>query len=434
MWFFCARLVTSVIARNLPTVCKKNNRLSFMKNFMTKPKTSLHTQPLHSQKFATLFQQHGFHTSSRRPVPPVLLILLKPIAKFSAVLTGRGIRKWFQALSPNERKKVLTKLRRYWYIPAGLVSILSASGVVYYVSHLEDTPVTGRRRFVALTHEQIIKIAQAEANMLKEQFKDKLYPINSIEAYRVLDVAERLLRANPELSQMKFDKWNVYVIKDPMVNACVLPTGDMFVFNGILEIANTQDQLAIILGHEMAHAVLEHGVEELSLASLVDVLVIFSLAALWCIIPSDGIAVITHWFYNKVIKLLTHMPHSRKVEKEADCVGLMFAAKACFDVRAGSLLWNKMSLHEKISSGGDDTLPEFMSTHPDSLQRAEHLDFLLPQAEKWRNENQCPMLPKNDPREAIKLLSILVDNQIAATKAGQDLRKVSLQPGAAKAS
>ncbi|KAK3740863.1 hypothetical protein RRG08_011325 [Elysia crispata] len=382
------------------------------------------------------FLHRGFHTTSRRPVPPALLFLLKPIAKFSAILTGRGIRKWFQALDPVERKKVISNLKRYWYIPAGFVTSLGASGTVYYVSHLEDTPITGRRRFVALTHEQIVKISQAEARMLEEQFKHKLYPSNSFQAARVLDIAQRLLRANPELTQMKFEKWNVFVVKDPTVNACVLPTGDMFVFDGILELANTQDQLAIILGHEMAHAVLEHGVEELSLASLVDLVIIFCLAAIWCIIPSDGIAVITHWFYNKVIKLLTHMPHSRAIEKEADLVGLMFAAKACYDVRAGSLLWKKMSHVEKANPDGSETLllPEFMSTHPDSLKRAEHLDFLLPQAETWRNNMSCPKLPKEDPREAIKVLSDYVNNQLAAEKAGQDLRKVTVQKAELKLS
>ena len=78
----------------------------------------------------------------------------------------RGIRKWFQALDPVERKKVISNLKRYWYIPAGFVTSLGASGTVYYVSHLEDTPITGRRRFVALTHEQIVKISQAEARMV----------------------------------------------------------------------------------------------------------------------------------------------------------------------------------------------------------------------------------------------------------------------------
>lgn len=435
MWSLCGGLSSAAVSRAIPKVLKQCKVIQFSsqqpRSFFLPAKGFLKIP-----KSAGQFCHCKFQTSSRRPVPPALLLLLKPIAKFSAILTGRGIRKWFQALGPAERKKVLSKLRRHWYIPTGFVSALAASGAVYYITHIEETPITGRKRFVALTHEQIAKIAEAEAKMLKDRFKDQLYPMESYEAARVIDIAHRLLMANPELSQKKFDKWTVYVIKDPTVNACVLPTGEMFVFDGILQMANTQDQLAIILGHEMAHAVLEHGVEELSLANFVDVAVIFCLAALWCIIPADGIAVITHWFYNKVIKLLTHMPHSRLIEKEADRVGLMFAAKACYDVRAGSLLWNKMYLKEKIGADGDETipLPEFMSTHPDSLKRAEHLDFLLPQAEAWRNQMSCPRLPANDPREAIKLLSALVDNHLTANKARQDLRKVTLRPGAVKQS
>ncbi|RUS71473.1 hypothetical protein EGW08_020759, partial [Elysia chlorotica] len=328
----------------------------------------------------------------------------------------RSIRKWFQALGPTERKHVLNKLRRYWYIPIGLVATLGASGVVYYTTHLEDTPITGRRRFIALTHDQIMKISQAEARMVSP-FLSIFLLLGIVSCFDFSDFVQILLKRVFSLRLLFFSFFFSF------------QSGDMFVFNGILELANTQDQLAIILGHEMAHAVLEHGVEELSLASLVDIVVIFCLAALWCIIPSDGIAIITHWFYNKVIQLLTHMPHSRTIEREADHVGLMFAAKACFDVRAGSLLWKKMSLMERVSTDGDETLPlpEFMSTHPDSLKRAEHLDFLLPEAETWRNNMSCPKLPKDDPRQAIKVLSDHVNNQIAAKKVGQNLQRVAVQ-------
>ncbi|BFZ16379.1 hypothetical protein BsWGS_19418 [Bradybaena similaris] len=383
---------------------------------------------IRNQQWGT-YQTRVFHTSSRRPIHPVLWIFLKPLAKFSAAMTGRSLRKWFKGLDPAQRAKLWAAVKKHWYVPAGVSTALVGSAGVYYISHIEETPVTGRKRFVAFTHEQIVKIAEAEAAQLIQTYGDKQYGASHPQSQRVLQVAQRLLSANAELRKMQFKEWQIYVIKDPLVNACVLPSGHMFVFDGILEIANTQDQLAIILGHEMAHAVLEHGIEELSLGRFVDVFVIFCLAAIWCIMPFDGIALFTHWFYDRVIHLLTHMPHSRKVEKEADKVGLLFAARACYDTRQGSVLWTKMSYNEKMSEDTNNLLPEWMQTHPDSLKRAHHLDFLEPEAEKWREECKCPKLPPGDPREAVKILSQHIDNIMIANKSGQDLRRVPRQPG-----
>ncbi|XP_005099013.1 metalloendopeptidase OMA1, mitochondrial [Aplysia californica] len=371
--------------------------------------------------------QHArpFHTSPRRPISPILLMLVKPFAKLAAALTGRSVRKWFRGLGPEEREKVWAAIRRRWYIPAGGSVMLTGSGVVYYYTHIEETPITGRKRFIAFTHEQILKISDEEKITLQAAYGSRLFTENDIETLRVIDVMGRLLEANPEMrSGVPFDKWEIYVVNDPVCNACVLPNGCVFVFNGMLKIASSQDELAIVLGHEVAHAVLSHGVEELSLGAFVDYFVILCLAAIWCILPSDGIALVTHWFYNKVIQLLTHMPHSRKIEKEADKVGLMFAAKACYDVRAGSVLWQKMALNEKLTTEATEQLPEWMSTHPDSSKRAEHLDFLLPLAETWRDSMKCPRLPKHDPRQTVIAVSQEVDNILAAKKAGQNLKQV----------
>ncbi|XP_059176688.1 metalloendopeptidase OMA1, mitochondrial-like [Physella acuta] len=367
-----------------------------------------------------------FHTSTRRQIPPIFWVVLKPLAKFGAAVTGRTVRIWFKRLDPQRKKDILAKLKQKWYIPAGIVFVTALAGTYYYISHLEETPITGRKRFITFTHEQIAKISEAEAEMLIQLYKDKYYALNDPQTQRVLQVARRLLKANPELRQMQFDEWKIFVIKDPLVNACVLPSGHMFVFDGILQLANTQDQLAVILGHEMAHAVLGHGIEELSYSGAVDILIIFCLAVIWFFIPLDSFAVLTHWLYNRVIQLMMHMPHSRKIESEADRVGLMFAAKACYDVRDGTVLWKKMSFNEKLTQEG--STPEWMQTHPDSLKRAEHIDFLLPKAETWRNQMKCPKLPANDPRASIPILSQFINDQMLATKTGQDLRKVPLQP------
>ncbi|KAH9491615.1 metalloendopeptidase [Bulinus truncatus] len=366
------------------------------------------------------YSLRSFHTSSRRQIPPIWLLFIKPLAKIGAAVTGRSIRLWFRRLGPEERKHVISNLRKRWYIFAGLGFVLVGVSTFFYISHLELTPITGRKRFIIFTQEQIEKISAAEAKQYEENLVGRYYAKSDVPYQRVFMVAKRLIEANPELQP--FEKWTIHVIKDPLVNAFVLPNNVMFVFDGILQLANTQDQLAIILGHEMAHNVLGHANEELSYGRILDVFIITCIAAVWLIIPLDSLAVITQWFYGKVISMITHLPHSRQMEKEADKVGLKFASRACYDTREGSVLWQKMSYHQKLLEASPESqLPEWAQTHPDSLKRARHLDFLLPQAEEWRKEMKCPNLPDKDPRECFKSLSQEIDNKILAAKTGQNL-------------
>ncbi|KAH7970765.1 hypothetical protein HPB49_015382 [Dermacentor silvarum] len=139
--------------------------------------------------------------------------------------------------------------------------------------------------------------------------------------------------------------------------------------------------------------------EQVSYAHLIDFALVGFLAAIWAIMPTDGIAVVTHWFFEKVVSLLLRLPYSRKLELEADEVGLQLAAKACFDVREASAFWTKMSL---MGSALDDV--EFISTHPSHEHRSEYLDNLMNNAIELRRQCHCPRLPPQDPRVLMSML------------------------------
>ena len=85
--------------------------------------------------------------------------------------------------------------------------------------------------------------------------------------------------------------------------------------------------LAIIIGHEMAHAVLGHIPEKLTLASFVQLVLLVPMAVIWAMLPNDGIALVTDWFMNTVAEIFVNLPFDRALEMEADQVGLMMAAK-----------------------------------------------------------------------------------------------------------
>ncbi|XP_046353546.2 metalloendopeptidase OMA1, mitochondrial-like [Haliotis rufescens] len=364
-----------------------------------------------------------FQTSPRRPIPPIFLIMVKPIVKIGAALTGRGVRKWWQRLPSEEKRSIWTRVKQSWPVFALMGGAGAGWGWYYYQSHMVATPITNRKRFMMFTHDQMMKISKARAQVELDRYQERLVPVEHPAFQKILKIATRLVESNPDLMQMDVDKWRISVVDSPDVNAFVVPHGHIFVFMGMTKIATNEDQMAIVLGHEMAHTLLSHAAENMSVAQLFDVAIIAVMGAIWTIMPNDGIALVTQWFYNRVLDILLCLPYSRKLEKEADKVGMQLAARACYDVREGSIVWKKFQISEDL--GDDAQTPEWLSTHPANLKRAEHLDFLVPEAIKLRASCNCKPLPAEDPRSRHIALQQYADDKMVAKKAGQDLRLVA---------
>ncbi|XP_057265296.1 metalloendopeptidase OMA1, mitochondrial isoform X2 [Pezoporus wallicus] len=287
----------------------------------------------------------SLHTSpSFQAAPaPLFWIIVKPAQKLFAILLGRSIRNWWKALPPNKRELFKEHARQNKWKILLSVSSFGVLFIVFYFTHLEETPITGRPRLLVFG---------------KEHFR--------------------------ELSQMEY-KMN----------------GQVFVFTGLLNAVSDIHQLSFILGHEIAHAVLEHAAEKASLVHFLDFLSLIFLTMIWAICPRDSLAVVGQWLQSKLQEFMFDRPYSRTLEAEADKVGLQFAAKACVDVRASSVFWQQMELAETIQ--GQPKLPEWLSTHPSHENRAEHLDRLIPEALKIRESCNCPSLSGPDPRLIFKL-------------------------------
>ena len=222
-------------------------------------------------------------------------------------------------------------------------------------------------RFVALYPDQVKKISRQEFDGLLQEFSEDILPNNDKLYNRVVAVSNRLLEGNKDLRQIYDKSWTVTVVDLPVRNAFVLPSGNIFVFKGMLDLCRNDDQLAIILGHEMSHAILGHVAEQLTRAGFINMLLLVPMAVIWAILPNDGIALVTDWFIQKVTDICFHLPHSRRHEMEADEVGLMMAAKACFDVREAPALWEIMEIIDSLDCENEmstDKDLEFLSTHP----------------------------------------------------------------------
>lgn len=355
----------------------------------------------------TLQTPRPFHTSRPRYINPILLAVLRPLSKIAAILVGRGFRKWWQSLPAKKRELFIQHLLRNKYKYLGGSALLGTASLTYYEDHVVPAPLTGRRRFMVFTSDQLHTVSRHTYTEEISQYAHLLMPENHPMVSVVKRVGNRLLQANKNIPQLYTKYWTVTLIDDPTVNCYVLPSGDIVMFRGMMDLLENDDQVAAVVAHEMSHAILEHASEQLSRGYLLDVLILLPLAVIWAFIPSDGLALVTQWFLNQVVKVLLQLPYSRSLEEEADSVGLQLAAKACFDVREASAFWGKMSVLDKIRENSGGSPPEdsaWLSTHPSNIERQEKIDDQMEEAISIRNFCQCPQLDERDPRQMVKSL------------------------------
>lgn len=180
---------------------------------------------------------------------------------------------------------------------------------------------------------------------------------NSAQTKRVRAITQRLIAQvgvfRPDASQWD---WEVHVINDDDVNAWCMPGGKMAVYAGLINtLKPSDDELAAVIGHEMAHALREHSREQVSqqMATGIGLSVLSAVTG----IPGAGD------LGNELTKVMFTLPNSRTHETEADRIGVELAARAGYDPRAAVTLWQKMG----ALSG--ERPPEFLSTHPSPSSR-----------------------------------------------------------------
>jgi len=161
--------------------------------------------------------------------------------------------------------------------------------------------------------------------------------------------------------------WEVNIINSDALNAFCMPGGKIMVYSGLITALNMTDaELAVVLGHEIAHALREHSREQVSQAMAVQTAIGVGAAVLGV---GDAGANIASSGYSALIATR----FSRNHETEADRIGLELTARAGYDPRAGKTLWQKM-----ISANQGGRPPEFLSSHPAEASRVREIEKLLP--------------------------------------------------------
>jgi len=225
------------------------------------------------------------------------------------------------------------------------------------------------------TNAPLGKISPQQENSIgaqqERQILSKVRTVHSGKLYRaVVDVGSRIAR----VSGRRDFRWRYHLVNNPKVaNAFVLPGGKVFVFSGIFRYAANEDELAAVIGHEVAHALRSHGIvgaQRKQTAGLVGALLQVGMGAAG-IDPNTAKTVNNIYKYGATYGYLR--PHSREHELEADSIGLMLMAKAGYDPRAALSFWYKFG-----RSG--QRIPEYISTHPDPGHRIANLKRLMPKA------------------------------------------------------
>lgn len=186
---------------------------------------------------------------------------------------------------------------------------------------------------------------------------------------RVRGISERLIKQVGVFKEEAVAwKWEVNVFKSDDVNAFCYPGGKIGVYTGLIyKLDLTDDELAAVIGHEIAHALREHGREKASQQSLV------SATAQGVAAGAGKNGALAGAVTGVGAQLFIQLPNSRGMETEADIMGLELMARAGYDPRAASNVWRKM---QKLSGGG--TKSDFFSTHPNGDDRIVALDAVVP--------------------------------------------------------
>lgn len=262
--------------------------------------------------------------------------------------------------------------------------MLLAGVLLFYVTHMERDPLTGKYRFIILTKEQQKVLGKLSFDVHLEMHEDSIVRADHPAYVRLTRITDRLIKANQDLPQVSDRHWTLTVVDSDEKNAYVLPGGNIFVFLGALKITENDDQLAIILGHEMAHVLLQHPIEQVSRNALLDVLLAAPIAIIWATFP-DLLALLLQALGVNIMDILVTLPHSRKAESEADDLGMRLAARACFDVREAVVFWKIMHMLTEFNVEPKD-IP-WLSTHPDNEERQKLLSAKMNEALILRTES-----------------------------------------------
>ena len=259
------------------------------------------------------------------------------------------------------------------YVVLAALALLQLSGCATTTS--SSVAGVDRKQLLILSESQVQSMAaQSYVQTLQAAKSKNNLNTNNAQLTRVRNISNRLIvqtgHFRPDAREWD---WEVNVETSDQINAYCMPGGKIMVYSGLIEKLNATDaELAAVIGHEIAHALREHGRERMSIAAVQQV-GLMGLAVLAGTSQNQNAAAAGVQAAALGSNLFFALPNSREQEREADRIGLELAARAGFDPNAAVSLWQKMS------AASEGAPPEFLSTHPANEARIADLKQLIPQ-------------------------------------------------------
>lgn len=252
----------------------------------------------------------------------------------------------------------------------GLLPLMAAM-VLLLASCSNTAPVTGRRQMLLVPEGQVTALGISEFEKMKKETPISRDPkLNEL----VTRVGKRIAAAAKD--DLPDAQWEFVVFQSDEPNAFCLPGGKVGIYTGILPITKTEEGLAVVMGHEVAHATARHGSERMShqLAAQTG----GNLLGVALSNSDPKLKAAAAMAYPAVANVGFVLPYSRKHESEADHIGLMYMARAGYNPSESVQFWQRFQSFN--ATAGSSGSPSFMRTHPTDAQRISDLQALLPEA------------------------------------------------------
>ena len=257
-------------------------------------------------------------------------------------------------------KKIILVLTLFIAVTACKVNPFTGKKVLNFYPNSQIFPMAFAQYDQFLTENSVVE-SGAEAQMITKV------------GQRISSAAERWLSANGYAGYLKDYKWEYHLVKDETVNAWCMPGGKIVFYTGILPITQTETGVAVVMGHEVAHALADHGAQRMSAGTLQQLGAVAGNIA----IKDDQARNTFNQAYGLGSTVGLMLPFSRSHETEADRIGLQIMAIAGYNPEEAAELWKRM----KANSGGQAP-PEFLSTHPSNDTRILNLTEWAPLAKE----------------------------------------------------
>lgn len=261
--------------------------------------------------------------------------------------------------------------------------ILFVLAITFIGYNCATVPLTGRKQLSLIPNSEILPMSYDNYKTVldsakKSANKQQTEMIKTV-GLKIQKAVEEFMTQNNLSAQLKGYAWEFNLIEDNVVNAWCMPGGKVVFYTGILPICQDEKGVAVVMGHEVAHAIANHGGERMS-QGLVQQMGGVALDVALSQKPAETRALFGT-AYGIGSNIGAMLPFSRLQESEADKMGLIFMAMAGYDPREAPVFWERMAAQ---SSGGAP--PEFMSTHPSHATRIKELNEQIPEALKYYKE------------------------------------------------